>query len=232
MDSDVKFFEAIKNNNLESVKFLLEQGANLHAGDDYALKLAAINGYLELVKYLLEQGANLHAENDDALRSAAVSGHLEVVKYLLEQGANLHAVNDDALQLAAHNGHLKVVKHLLEQGANLHVVNNWALRWAAHKGHLNVVKCLLEHGADSNLVSEEMLIKLFTSYDLKIRKNIPRLTSLLLKQDLLKKSYEISMRNKILSAYKKKVLSSLGVLMCRLYYRPSGPGFFQAIEQI
>jgi len=77
-----------------------------------------------------------------------------------------------------------------------------------------------------------MLVRLFTSYDLQIPKNIPRLTSLLLKIDLIKKSYQIRMRNKILSTYKKKVLSSLDILMYRLYYRPSGPGFFRAIGHI
>jgi len=40
------------------------------------------------------------------------------------------------------------------------------------------------------------------------------------------------MRNKTLSTYKKRVLSSLGILMYHLYYRPTGPGFFQAIGQI
>jgi len=77
-----------------------------------------------------------------------------------------------------------------------------------------------------------MLVRLFISYDLKITKNIPRLTSLLLKIDLVKKSYRIPRRNEILSTYKKKVLSSLSTLMYHLYYRPSGPGFFQAIGQI
>jgi len=77
-----------------------------------------------------------------------------------------------------------------------------------------------------------MLVELFTSYDLQIPKNIPRLTSLLLKIDLVKKSYQMSKRKEILSTYKKRVLSPLGILMYHLYYRPSGPGFFQAIGQI
>jgi len=64
---------------------LVEQGADLHAQNDYALRLAAENGHLKVVKYLLEQGANLHADNEKALRLAALYGHLEVVKYLLEE---------------------------------------------------------------------------------------------------------------------------------------------------
>jgi len=131
--------------------------------------------------------------------------------------------------MAARNGHRELVKYLLEQGADLHAENDEALQLAAVNGHLEVVKYLLEQGADSNLINEQMLVELFTSYDLQITKNIPRLTSLLLKIDLLKKSYQIHVRSKKLSTYKKKVLSSLVILMYRLYYRPSGPGFFQAI---
>jgi len=232
MDSKKKLSEAIKNNDLEKVKYLLERGANLRADDDFALRWAAVNGQLELVKYLLEQGADLHVWKDWALRKAAENGHLEVVKYLLEQGANLHAEDDRALQLAAANGQLEVVKCLLEQGANLHAQNDCALRWAAWSGRLEVVKYLLEQGADSDLIIEEMLVNLFISYDLQIAKITPRLASLLLKFDLAKKSYQISTRNKILSTYKKKVLSSLVILMYRLYYRPSGRGFFQAIGSI
>ena len=54
MDSKKKLFEAIKNNDLEKVKYLLEQGANLHDENEEALQRAAENGHLEVVKYLLE----------------------------------------------------------------------------------------------------------------------------------------------------------------------------------
>jgi hypothetical protein len=67
---------------VETWKWLEEIGANIHAGDDYALKNAAYYGRLEIVKHLVENGANIHAGYDLALRSAAENGYLEVVKYL------------------------------------------------------------------------------------------------------------------------------------------------------
>jgi len=91
---------------------------------------------------------------------------------------------------------------------------------------------LTEQGGNSNLITEQMSIKLFTSYDLKIKKITPCLTSLFLKTDLVKKSNQISMRREILSTYKRKVLSSLDILMIHFYYCPSDPGFFQAIGRI
>jgi ankyrin repeat protein len=37
------------------------------------------------VKYLVEQGADIHADDDRALIWTANNGHLEVVKYLVEK---------------------------------------------------------------------------------------------------------------------------------------------------
>jgi len=91
---------------------------------------------------------------------------------------------------------------------------------------------LLEQGANVDVLSEKILIKLFVSYNLQIRKITPRLSSLLLKTNFVKKSCKLSMGNKILSRYREKILSSLVILMYHLYYRPNGPGFLQAIEQV
>jgi len=91
---------------------------------------------------------------------------------------------------------------------------------------------LLERGADFDQITEEMLVELFASYDLQIKKITPCLKPLLLKMDSVKNPCKISTRNKILSTYKKKILSFLIILMYHLYYRPSGPGFFRAIRQI
>jgi len=134
--------DAAEKGNLELIKKLVEQGVDVHARDDAALRWAAESGHLDVVKYLVEQGANVHAGDDLALRWAAGNGHLDVVKYLVEQGANVHAGDDAALRWAAGSGHLDVVKYLVEQGANVHAGDDLALRWAAGRGHLDVVKYL------------------------------------------------------------------------------------------
>ena len=52
------------------------------AGPDKRLHEGAALGQLEAVIITLEQGANIHALNDEALRFASENGHLDVVKYL------------------------------------------------------------------------------------------------------------------------------------------------------
>jgi ankyrin repeat protein len=110
---DNNLIQAVKECNLIKVKHLIEQGADIHADNDWALRLSAANGHLEVVKYLVEHGADIHSYKYQALRYSAGNGHLEVIKYLIEQGANIHADNDYALRFSAKYGHLEVVNYLI-----------------------------------------------------------------------------------------------------------------------
>ena len=66
------------------IKSLIDEGADVHAKEDWALGWASEYGHLEVVKVLLEAGAKVHAYEDSALRRASEYGHLEVVKVLEE----------------------------------------------------------------------------------------------------------------------------------------------------
>ena len=55
---------------------------NVIKDNNTLLIYAAQFGDLISVREALNNGADIHAENDDALRSASRNGHLEVVKYL------------------------------------------------------------------------------------------------------------------------------------------------------
>ena len=129
-------------NDVNTIKYLVENGANIHADDDSSLQVSAEYGNLEVVKYLVKHGADIHAKDDVALRWSVEKGHLEVVKYLVEQGANIHADDDASLRSAAYNGRLEVVKYLIGQGANIHADNDASLRRASLNGHLYVVNYL------------------------------------------------------------------------------------------
>jgi ankyrin repeat protein len=139
--------KAAESGNLAAITYLVEQGANIHADDDYALRMSAHYGHLKVVKYLVEQGADIHAKDDEALRWSAENGHLKVVEDLVKLGANIHAQKDHALRLSAFNGHLEVVKYLVEQGADIHAKNEGALGECASRGHLECVKYLVGLGA-------------------------------------------------------------------------------------
>ncbi|MHA1353569.1 MAG: hypothetical protein ACTSR1_00155 [Candidatus Heimdallarchaeota archaeon] len=55
MNTEDQFIEAVEKRDMDKVKYLIKKVGNIHADDDYALKLSAQNGHLLVVKYLVEQ---------------------------------------------------------------------------------------------------------------------------------------------------------------------------------
>ncbi len=96
---------AIKAEKLESVKFLVDAGANLELiGDTFRgktpLMMAAKTGNLELVKYLLGKGANINSRGKDGNNVLYVSyENIEIFDYLLSHGADIENINSEGMTL-------------------------------------------------------------------------------------------------------------------------------------
>jgi ankyrin repeat protein len=120
MEKDEKLINAAHAGNLEVVKCLVEQGADIHIDNELPLRYASYKGHLEIVKYLVDHGADIHIY----LRHVVYSGHLEVVKYLVEQGTDIHIDEDSTLRDALERGHLEIVQYLRKIAGD---------RWKCHK---------------------------------------------------------------------------------------------------
>lgn len=110
------------NDDIEKIKFFLENGANPNSfciyGGWTALDRAIIHGKLENVKILVKHGSliNDFAYGKTAIMMASERGHLEIVRKLLEAGACIKdKVKEDyedagltARELAVKNGHNEV----------------------------------------------------------------------------------------------------------------------------
>jgi ankyrin repeat protein len=89
---------ASKNDKLDSVKLLLEKGANINAQDTYgntSLILATITNQVRIVKELIERGAdvNIIAKNGtNAFSIAYKKEYTEIVKLLESNGAKVPAI--------------------------------------------------------------------------------------------------------------------------------------------
>ena len=92
-----RFYKAVREGDLESVKFCIQNGFNLEAknnlGETPLFDLCHSGGNLEMVKILLQNGANINAKNNagwSPVHFAAYFGNLEIVNILLQNGANIN----------------------------------------------------------------------------------------------------------------------------------------------
>lgn len=142
--------------NIKSYNEVLNESgmsANVHR----QIFKAARTGDVETVKNLLDLGADIQAVDGDTkhtlLHRAAKSGKVEVVKLLLDRGAPVDALDhfeDTPLITAAGAGRLAVVKLLLNAGANPNAANVYG--WTALQGtdSTHVANLLLDAGANVN----------------------------------------------------------------------------------
>jgi len=80
--ADKLFLHERKNlSKVETWEWMINQGINIHAYNDYALRLSAIRGHIDVVKFLLENDADIHADDDWALRWFAKNDNIDVVKF-------------------------------------------------------------------------------------------------------------------------------------------------------
>lgn len=57
-------------------------GADIHTGDNFALRFAVRHGNLSLVKMLVKMGVNVHTQHDYVISLATSYGHQDIVEYL------------------------------------------------------------------------------------------------------------------------------------------------------
>ena len=147
--------------HLDSIRLLLESGADVHAINDdglTVLNFAAQEGRVDVVNLLLDSGASVNGQANgvSALHCAAFGGHEAVVVILLSRGAAVMARSSDrltALHYSARQGHDTVVQVLIEHGADVNAVDcdgESVLQVAARQGHLAIVQLLLQQGANAD----------------------------------------------------------------------------------
>jgi ankyrin repeat protein len=120
-DKETAVMKASESGHLETVLFLLENGANVNDVDGTAVKqssliLASQQGHLDVVRTLLNAGADIHYRNDfgeTALITAAQEGNVHVLELLIQWGGDVKATNHDGINALTlvmtlfREGHLK-----------------------------------------------------------------------------------------------------------------------------
>ena len=152
---------AVRSNDIDTVKVLLESGADVNQTTGYGwspLLVATQNRYYGLGKYLLDHGANPNLGNkgdwvplylatdnrniesgDYPVRKGDMD-HLDFIKLLIEKGANVNARVKDSTETRT----VFTNQWLDENGAT-------AFLRASQSGDVELMKLLLAHGADPKI---------------------------------------------------------------------------------
>lgn len=97
---DTALIAAVIGNHTETVKVLLDNGADVNAREEagYTSLMRAVTlEYVSIIKLLLDAGADVNARNDwgeTVLMHAVLSNHTNVVGMLLKAGANTDAADN------------------------------------------------------------------------------------------------------------------------------------------
>ena len=138
------YVEADKTDILNNVKWLLNQGFDPSANDNYTIRLASRYGFTDVVKLLLSDSrVDLSTDDNEAIHLASNYGHTEIVKLLMSD-PRVDPSDNEAIRLASRNGHIEIVKLLLgdprvDPSAN----DNYAIRWASFNDYTEIVKLLM-----------------------------------------------------------------------------------------
>jgi len=171
-----ELFEAVKNNDLKSVRNLLKTVTDINIRDDRyktVLMYAARSGYPEIVKLLIEAGADVNVSmgnNSTALILASKNGHRDIARLLIDAGADIDIKDYEgktALSNASADNDISFAKSLITNGADVNIKDpdGWTpLMFAAKEDHINIVKLLIKNSADINIVDNNGISILMHAY--------------------------------------------------------------------
>jgi len=126
-DYSDELVQATKKGEIETVKRLLDNGADVETRDSKfnssLLMWAAHEGHADILELLIQKGAIIDASKQDgqtALWFAAEKGQMETLEILVRNGADVNVIGwegDSALEVARKYGHQEVVDYLQNAGA-------------------------------------------------------------------------------------------------------------------
>jgi ankyrin repeat protein len=162
---------AVKNNNNEITKFLIQKGLNISARDESGnspLKWSIKNNKIKMAELLISLGANkteFQDKDEDGqtmLHLASKEGDLTAMAFILKNKADINARNypdnNTALQLAIINKQTKTALALIKENADITVRNEQGdtpLHLAVRNRDFQVTQALILGKADINARNQE-----------------------------------------------------------------------------
>ncbi|PTY40036.1 ankyrin repeat domain-containing protein [Brachyspira hampsonii] len=148
--------EAVRENNIEMVKYLLSIGQDIDAQIFYdgfwvdsPLKVAAENGYIEMAKFLIDEGANLNSADDYMLYAY---NNYDITKLLVDNDVfnlNTNTTREEAIELVKNSKYYEIEKLLSSEDSN-NIDGYDELMNAISKGDMKALEKLIKDDTDLN----------------------------------------------------------------------------------
>ena len=157
---------AVKNNDIEKVRQLLDDGVSAEPKPKQGwtpLMIAVVRNRPEMADLLLAHGADIHTRNKSQtlLHLVARYGKNDMVEYLLKRGMSTKRrdwLSWTPLMWASLQGKDDMVKKLIDWGSDVNVKDvdhNTPLILAVWRGHKETAMLLLSHNANLLAVNKE-----------------------------------------------------------------------------
>ena len=185
--TSVLLHKVVGKNDLQEVKFLIKNGADVNATDKNGwvpLHIAAANGNLEILQLLIKQRAEVNAREERGRTPLhlAVSNtnvwhqqeslvaeekYLPIVRELIKAGANVNVRDKNGRTPLFLTVNITVARELIKAGADVNVVNIYnrtTLSERAEQGRKKNVEFLIENRANLNIGDPPLSIALLAGH--------------------------------------------------------------------
>jgi len=162
-NGDTSLIYSVKNENMEMIEFLIENGANPNQEDDFGrtpISYAVEKENLLILKYLIDHGAEFDITSNKILLFAIKLGNLEIMQYLIDAGVDINKCSNHGttpLIFTIEQGNDELVEFLIDNGADANERDYYGhtpLIKSIVIGNVTLVNYLLEHGANINEMDE------------------------------------------------------------------------------
>ncbi|XP_057317964.1 ankyrin-3-like [Microplitis mediator] len=156
--NDLPLHEAIRKNNYEITKCLIEHGANINTKYENPLNIAINNGNKEIVQLLIDNKVKVDNLVDSPFVAAVENNNFEILEILIhtnEAGVN-PSLSKPPLHAAVRKNNYNMTEYLINKGARVNTSydNKTPLLIAVRCQHREIVQLLIKNKADVDFITE------------------------------------------------------------------------------
>ncbi len=153
---DTQLLEAVQENEVEKVKGLIVQGANVNARTEFGETPLHLAQSKEMAELLLSKGADIHAKDDEFGMTPLFNATKEVFELLISKGADINVRSKKGLTplaWSAYGDDVDRIKLLISKGADVNSADEHLktpLHIAANWNKIEIAGLLVSKGAKVN----------------------------------------------------------------------------------